>query len=78
MKRKICFQVTVGSYWPNLESQPPEHMSDVQFPQGGEAELVEIEFETEGGVDTMKDALNALKLAMGDAEYHYWYWWWLS
>ena len=75
MKRKISFEVTVGSVLPEREC-PVEHMRDVRLPVGGDLQSVELEFETDGA-NPMKDAEDALRDKMNGQSYHIWYWDWL-
>lgn len=77
MKRKIKFQITVGSHFPRGDDYVPKNMQEVELPVGGEEKIIEIEFETDNA-NPMKDAEEALKVKMGDKQYHIWYWWWLD
>jgi len=69
MNRKIRFQVTSGSHFP--ENVYPS------LPIGGIEKFVEIEFETDN-TNPMKDAEKSLDEKMGGGDYHIWYWWWLD
>jgi len=75
MKRKINFDITVGSHWES--NDVPEHMSDVRFPVGGQPKNQIIEFETDGK-DPFKDACNALEEMLKPESYHIYYWTWLD
>ena len=79
MKRKITFLLTVGSHWEH-PNRIPEHMWEVEFPQGGDPSYKTIEFETDG-IKPFDDATKALEKHMkaeGTNAYHIWYWDWLS
>jgi hypothetical protein len=76
MKRKIEFEITIGSYW-EPSSMLPEHLADIKFPQGGTHTNITIELETDNK-NPMKDAEDALAKSMKDQSYHIWYWTWLD
>lgn len=72
MKRKISFQITIGSTIP--EKRYP---SEIVFPQGGRIEDKIIEFDTNND-EPLIDAFSALKSEMKDISYHIWYWTWIT
>lgn len=68
MKRKIKFEITVGSKW----------VDGFTWPQGGAFQFRIIEFETDKPENSMRDAEDALRKAMGVESYHIWYWDWMD
>lgn len=81
MTRKILFQITIGSAFLHPD-RIPTHMSEVEFPQGGESKDVYIEFEEVNGKNVMTQAEEALRKYMNEKysskSYHIWYWNWLN
>lgn len=71
MKRKIEFELTIGSHWPNQSASSP------QIPTGGTPEIKIIEFET-NNKNPFDDACKALAKEMKGKTYHIWYWTWLD
>lgn len=72
MKRKIEFNITVGSVLPEKEYE-----GQILLPLGGTWVFQTIEFETDN-IKPMDDALVALKEEMKNESYHIWYWTWLN
>jgi hypothetical protein len=87
-KRKILFHITVGSKRPERDPDLPLCRQNYLFPVGGDTKFVDIEFCTEGGLNTrgtsqaFDDACEALAKHMKDIvgrdDYHIWYWDWLN
>ena len=73
MERKIRFDLTIGSYWPEKRTNPVE----LVFPTGGERQLKDVVFETDN-VTPLDDAIDALEKEIGDQSYHIWYWYWIE
>ena len=72
MKRKISFDITIGSHWPDKTNE-----LGFSLPTGGYWETDTFEFETDGK-DPMKDAEDELARRMLGKAYHIWYWYWLD
>lgn len=76
MKRKITFDITVGSHWPSEWGEPKQWWGGtLETPVGGEFETKTIEFETDNK-NPFDDACNALDREMQGKTYHVWYWTW--
>lgn len=77
MKRKIKFDVTIGSVDGYIDDLGFAHL-----PSGGDSVFIDLEFEWDKEESVMLRAEQALKVYMDlyhpHETYHIWYWWWLD
>lgn len=76
-RRKIKFQISIGSYMMPYDPMMPVSPSNNPFPIGGKHMWKTVKFET-NGADPFTDACYALQKKMGLQIYHIWYWTWIK